>query len=40
MVEIEVRDVAIPRTTSVNFYIQKPAVGGRFELKQSMVLYK
>ncbi|KAH0773509.1 hypothetical protein KY290_010646 [Solanum tuberosum] len=37
MAEMKVRDVAIPRTTNVTSCIQKPAAGGRFELKQSMV---
>ncbi|KAH0773652.1 hypothetical protein KY290_010789 [Solanum tuberosum] len=37
MAEVKVRDVAIPRTTSVTSCIQKPEAGGRFERKQSMV---
>ncbi|KAK4721515.1 hypothetical protein R3W88_011748 [Solanum pinnatisectum] len=37
MVEINVRDVAIPHITSVTSCIQKLEAGGRFELKQSMV---
>ncbi|KAH0636433.1 hypothetical protein KY289_036348 [Solanum tuberosum] len=37
MGEMKVKDVAIPRTTSVTSIIQKPEVDGRFELKQSMV---
>ncbi|KAH0636352.1 hypothetical protein KY285_036104 [Solanum tuberosum] len=37
MAEMKVRDVAIPRTTNVTSCIQKPGVGGTFELKKSMV---
>jgi len=37
MTEMKVRDVAIPQTTNVASSIQKPAAGGRFELKQNMV---
>ncbi|XP_015160406.1 uncharacterized protein [Solanum tuberosum] len=37
MAEMKVREVAIPRTTSVTSCIQKLEAGGRFELKQSMV---
>uniref|UniRef100_M1DA32 Uncharacterized protein n=1 Tax=Solanum tuberosum TaxID=4113 RepID=M1DA32_SOLTU len=33
MAEMKVRDVAIPHTTNVTSCIQKPAVGGRLELK-------
>ena len=37
MEEMKVRDVEIPLTTNVTSSIQKPELGGRFELKQNMV---